>query len=122
MITPRLLSVKKKSIIVDRVVSAGSYVHGEWVDSTTEQITIQANVQPTLNWNQSQRLSAGDRTKQAIVLYSIQELYMSKEGPEKRAADVVHYRDQLWQVRSSIVYDMGTLNHCEAVAILFDEV
>lgn len=121
MITPQLLSVNKIKVIVERA-NTGEWLHGKWVNAERTLITVDANIQPALMGNQAKRLPEGDRTKRSIVIYSIQELLMTREGDTARLGDIVHYDGEKWEVRSAITYKMNILNHCESIAVLLDEV
>jgi hypothetical protein len=102
--------------------SAGEWVDGEWVDGAITNLTVTANVQPNLTWNMTRMLIEGDRSKQAIAIYSIQPLAMAAEGIAAKKADIVLWQGVRWQVKSVMTYQMGVLNHSESVAVRVDDV
>jgi len=102
--------------------SAGSWVNGEWEDGLTTLSYVSANVQPNLSWNMTRMLTEGDRSKQAIAIYSIQPLQMAEEGIAAKKADVVIWQGKRWQVKSVMTYQMGVLDHSESVAVRVDDV
>lgn len=102
--------------------STGSWVDGEWQDGMNTLSYVSANVQPNLSWNMTRMLTEGDRSKQAIAIYSIQPLLMAEEGVAGKKADIVTWQGKRWQVKSVMTYQMGVLNHSESVAVRVDDV
>lgn len=124
MRTPRYSTTGKVKICYQRDCIGGEYVHGEWVDNDElkNRYTI-GNIQPNLNWNQTRLLPEGDRSKRAIVIYCNDELLMAEQGLEKpREADVVIWQGKRWKIMYSMFYQMGILDHCEAIGIMEDQV
>lgn len=121
MITAKLISVKNIQLPVERY-GTGNWVNGEWDDGAITNITIKANVQPSLTWNLMRMLAEGDRSKQAIAIYSVEPLVMAEEGSSAKKADVVLWQGKRWQVKSVMTYEMGILNHTESVAVRVDDV
>ena len=39
----------------------------------------------------------------------------------KAKADLVFWKGQLWEVKTSDPYEMGVLDHCEAIAVRVDD-
>lgn len=121
MLRPPYARVGRVTITVDRP-QQGSYLHGEWIEPISDSFTTVGNIQPNLTWNQMQKLPEGDRSKNAIVIYCNSELLQAQEGTPARKADIVHYDSNLWEVKTSMMYRMGVLDHCEAVALRLDDV
>lgn len=123
MRSPAYRRTGRVNITVQRDSTGGDYVDGEWVDAHRTTITTLGNIQPSLNWNQMQMLDAGERTKQAIAVYCNHELMMASEGlTNPRKADIVLWDGYEWEVVRSMIYKMGILNHCEAIALRLDDV
>lgn len=124
MRTPRYRVTGRVNICVERDCSGGEYIHGEWIENAAlKEFTTIGNIQPNLNWNQTRLLPEGDRTKQAIAIYCNKELLMADEGLEKpREADIVLWQGKRWKVMHSMYYQMGVLDHCEAIGIMVDAV
>lgn len=101
----------------------GSYLMGKWIPPKLNPIEIKGvNVQPNLTWNQMKPLTEGERSKEAIVIYSPKELLMADQHvtpPIK--ADIVCYNGKYYEIKTSMTYKMGVLNHCEAVALRIDD-
>ena len=124
MLVAPLAKVGKVSVLVLRDSGAGGgWVDGEYIESPKTTVTIVANIQPALTNNMMRTLPEGERTKQAIAIYSRQELFMAEEGiATPRKADVVSWDGKQWEVHYSMTYKMGILNHCEAIALRLDDV
>lgn len=123
---PPLAKVGKVCITYERDVVGGEYVDGEWVASTKQQFTTHGNIQPNINFNQRMLLPEGDRSKNCIAVYCIAELLQAEEGDKSqglgREGDKVLWQGKKWEVKSSMFYQMGVLNHCEAVCLRVDDV
>ena len=117
-----LKAVGRIDLPVERYSSGSWGSDGEWTDGAVTNLTVKANVQPNLNWNMTRMLPEGDRSKQAIAIYSIQPLVMAEEGTEAKRADVVSWQGHKWQVKAVLTYQMGVLNHSESVAVKVDVV
>lgn len=124
MRTPRYRVTGRVKICYRRDCVGGEYVHGEWVDNPAlKELHTIGNIQPNLNWNQTRLLPEGDRSKRAIVIYCNDELRMAEQGLEQpREADIVLWKGKSWKVMYSMFYQMGVLDHCEAIAIMVDQV
>ena len=121
MSRPPYARTGRVNIKVDRP-QQGSYLHGEWIEPSPIPFTTIGNIQPNMKWNQMQKLPEGDRSKNAIVIYCNKELLQAQEGEPARKADIVYYDCHKWEVKTSMMYRMGVLDHCEAVALRLDDV
>lgn len=122
MLAPKLLGVKSVQIQVDRYGVGGWDNNGEWTDGVISTVYVKANVQPNLSGNMMRMLPEGDRSKQAIAIYSVEPLIMAEEGSQAKKADVVYWSGYKWQVKAVMTYAMGILNHSESVAVRLDSV
>ena len=122
MLTPKLLGVKSVQIQVDRYGVGSWDGNGEWTDGLISTVYIKANIQPNLSGNMMRMLPEGDRSKQAIAIYSVEPLIMAEEGLQAKKADVVYWSGYKWQVKAVMTYAMGILNHSESVAVRLDSV
>jgi hypothetical protein len=82
---------------VRRDAQAGSYINGHWVEGKTQTLNIMATVEP-LSGNDLLLLPEGERTKEAIRIYTDSELKTVDEFA-KRKADVVNYFGKCFEVQ-----------------------
>ena len=118
-----LRRVGRTTIQVERDTGGQTIVHGKPVESPKTILNMVANVQPALQMNRMNLLPEGDRSKQAILVFTVQELKMADEGlnfPTK--ADVVIWKGKRWEVKMAFNYEMGVMDHCEAICVREDDV
>lgn len=118
-----LSRVGRTTIQVERDTGGQTIVHGKPVESPKTILTMIANVQPALQMNRMMLLPEGDRSKQAILVFTVAELKMADEGlalPTK--ADVVLWKGKRWEVKMAFNYEMGVMDHCESICIREDDV
>lgn len=101
---------------------------GFWVTGGYEPFTVTANVQPALRWNQQQQLPEGDRGKKSILILSYKGLEVADDRVDpqgdpqvKTKADIVKWKNQLWEIKTSDPYEMGVLDHWECIAVRVDD-
>lgn len=108
----------------------GSYYDdlGMLVNGGYAPIEVIANVQPANRWNQQQQLKEGDRAKRSILVLSYGDVLVADDRMNpiedvqvKAKADLVLWKGQLWEVKTSDSYEMGVLDHCEAIAVRVDD-
>lgn len=116
MLTPPFLATKHKTITVTRK-TPGTYVKGLYQEGTTSTLTIEANIQPGLKFNDTQYLAEGERGRLALRIYTASELRCRKEGAGGYDADEFMYNGRVYVVRWSHYYDMGVLSHTKAIAV-----
>lgn len=101
-------------------LGTGEWVDGEWVEATTEEVTVRANIQPSTFSYRTQVLPSGDREKEAINIYSNDWLNTARTGLNALQADIIIYRGAQWKIVVSKPYgNFG--QHCEALAIKIDD-
>ena len=118
-----LRRVGRTTIQVERDTGGQTIVHGKPVESPKTILSMVANVQPALQMNRMNLLPEGDRSKQAILVFTVQELKMADEGlnfPTK--ADVVIWKGKRWEVKMAFNYEMGVMDHCESICVREDDV
>lgn len=116
MSIPQFLSVGSVCLPIERF-SSGEYVDGRWSDGTSTKLTIKANVQDRLSWQDRQLLEEGDRGRRAIRIYTPTELIFSRQGTGQ-SGDVVTWLNERYEVMYAVTYRMGVLNHTKAIAVL----
>ena len=94
----------------------GSYVNGEWVQAVPVEIEIEANLQPA-KWNEVLQMPESDRSFKWCKLFTESLVRSKKEGTEGYDADRFYWQDDLYEVRKTKQYDMGVINHFEAMAV-----
>lgn len=108
----------------------GSYYDdlGMLVEGGYRPIEVTANVQPANRWNQQQQLKEGDRAKKSILVLSYGNVLVADDRMNaeediqvKTKADIVLWKNQFWEVKTSDPYEMGVLDHCEAIAVRVDD-
>ena len=106
--------------LIDTVNVTGGWVDGEWVEPTKRELTIYANIQPSLLSYQSKMLPESEREKEAIAIFSNHHLYTARTGNPPLEADLVLYRGASWKVVVSKPYgNFG--QHCEAIAVKLND-
>lgn len=114
MLKPLFLSTKSVPVTLYRAAK-GSYVNGVWTSGAITQIVVQANIQP-VRYRDTLLLPEADRTRQAIRIYSSDELREQVEG--KWDADEFDYNGFRYVIMKVQYYGMGTLNHYKAIAYM----
>lgn len=101
---------------------------GLWVNGGYRPIEVVANVQPANRWNLQQQLKEGDRAKSSILILCYGALYKADDrmnggdNPQVKAkADIVEWKNQFWEVKTSEGYEMGVLDHWECIAVRVDD-
>ena len=103
-----------------RDVGGGSWVNGNYVPAQKQEITIIANVQPNFPQYLTKLLPEGKREKEAVWFSSDDWLYTTRTGNVPLEADLLKYRDALWEVL--VVRPFGNFGtHCECVAVKLDK-
>ena len=116
MTIPLFLATRTTPITVYRR-GTSQYVGGRLVEGAEQTLpTIQANVQPVEKFSDTMQLAEADRTKRAIKVYSTFEL-LAEDEKYNIQADRVLYNNELWEVKKSITYTMGVLNHTKAICV-----
>ena len=113
---PLFLATKVVDVEVKRF-EQGEYVKGVWKDGTSSSITIKANVQPVIRSYDTILLPDGDKSKEAIKIFTTFELRQVQAGESPIAADVILWEGREWEVKKSVTWRMGILNHTEALAV-----
>lgn len=117
MLNPPFLATGKKTITLYRQ-SEGSYVDGRWEDGDSTSVTITANVQPGLKYNDTQMLAEGERSRKSLRVYTQYELRGVKEGTSGNDCDYFVWEDgETYEVRYVTDYKMGVLNHYKGICI-----
>ena len=92
---------------------------GEWVDGTTENTTIIANVQPL---NQSEReqytqvLGFGNRTIMMVKIYTNAELHLDKQmGSQK--ADIITWLGRKYKIAMQEQWQSNIISHYRYIGV-----
>lgn len=92
----------------------GTYVNGYYRNVSTQTFTIMATVEP-LDGNDLLMLSEGERSKEAIRIYTPSELF-TVDTARMRNADFVTYRGKKFQVHSVKTWTQ-LIPHFQVVAV-----
>lgn len=97
----------------------GSRVNGRWVDPEPTVFEMKVAVQPA-NPKELVHLPEGDRLRGSIKIYSEAELRTANPRTKTRA-DVVTYRGEDYEVKSTDLYAGFGLSAYKAIAVRLDE-
>ena len=121
MSIPGFLLTKSVPVTIKRR-TAGSYVNGDWVEGTTVDVVIQANVQPARD-HEIMMLPESERSKEWLKIYSASEIRAQIEGVGGHDSDEFDwesmedgkvYRFKVMKVRR---YKMSILDHWRGMAV-----
>lgn len=107
--------VKKVPLEITRSSGGGKRINGVWVESPTETLTIQANVQPFSDY-QTMLLPEGERTKNWLWVFSATNLFQRKEGSFPKEGDKFQWNGEWYLVMKTQTYQMSVRDHVEAKA------
>lgn len=113
---PTFSLTNSTTVAIMRVTGAGDYVDGDWVPSSVEEVTIEANVQPA-GYNDIRQVPESDRTKEWIKIFSAEPILGAIEGEQARDADIVKWDGKTYKVWRVKNYQMGVLDHYNAMAV-----
>lgn len=99
--------------------AAGSYVNGAWVPGALASSTVEANssIQP-IREREIQYLPEGKRNREAIVIYTDQNIRTLDEGANL-PPDIVAARGKLYEV-ARVWYHTTPWTHYKAICFLVD--
>lgn len=97
--------------------AGGQWVKGVWQAGPEETILVSANIQPVLKSTDTLTLPEADRSKEAIKVYTTEELFQRLEGDSPKEGDLISWDGKLFEVRKVSGYRMGILNHWESIAV-----
>lgn len=117
MLKPNFLLTNKISITIIRRV-AGSYVNGDWVDGTTSNVSISANVQP-VKPHELLMFPESERSKSWLRIFSDSLVRTQKEGAGGHDADEFTWKGERFKVMkvNDWLSGMSILEHCEAFCV-----
>lgn len=113
--TPKFRLVGKVPITIQRM-GEGGWEGGRWKEGVAEPIEIEAHVQPA-NMQTLLLLPESERTKQAIRVFSVEEIRTAREGDGGWQADIIEWNNDTYRVMKVESYVMGVLDHFHAVAV-----
>lgn len=119
MLRPRLapfLTIGRVTVEIKRS-TGGTRDKGVWKENPPEIIKVRGSVQPYLKSTDLMMLPEGDRTKETLKLYSMDEVLEGREGHNARSPDIILWDGEEWEVKKSVPYMMGVLNHWEVSAV-----
>lgn len=120
MSKPTFQLTKKVSLTIHRR-DKGSYVAGEWVEGSTTDIVINANVQP-LKDHELMQLPESERTKEWLKVYSDSEIRGEIEGSTGWDSDEFEWdsmedgKTYTFKVMKVRRYKMSILDHWRGLA------
>lgn len=121
MLKPTFLLTKKVPVILKRRVQ-GSYVDGDWIEGTTSDVTIDANVQP-VKPHELMQFPESERSKEWLKIYSADEIRSQVEGVGGWDADEFQWESmedgKLYTFKVMKVYRfrMSILDHWKGWAV-----
>ena len=95
---------------------SGSYVNGDWVDGSTEELTLKCSVQPQSRPSTVMNLPEGDRNKSLIELYTDEFVSDGKSGDGMYAPDTFTWNGSEYSVIKSLPWTTTRLAHYMVVA------
>jgi len=101
-----MITTWNRTYTVTRPLAAATYVKGRLVKAATEEIEIQATIQP-LNSKEVLLLPEGQRTKETIKIYSATELNPGSNKTKKNG-DTIAYDGNGYEIIS--VADWSKMN------------
>ena len=114
---PLLLPLTGSVKVCVRRSVAGSRVKGVYVSPPPKRISISANIQPMIKSTDTMMLPEGDRSKEAIKIYTTTALFSVREGTNSVVADVIEWQGSEWEIVKVVHYQMGVLDHFKALAV-----
>jgi hypothetical protein len=117
MLKPNFLLTKKIPITIIRR-AAGSYIAGDWVEGTTTNLVIQANIQP-MRYHEILMLPEAERSKQWFTVYTDVLLRAQKEGVGGYDSDEFDFKGHRYKVMKVEDYTatMGILEHSKSQCV-----
>lgn len=114
MLKPQFLLTHKIPLTIFRR-AAGSYVNGDWMEGSTTEVVVQANIQPLKGYEILQ-LPESERTRVWWKVYSADVLRTAKEG--SHAADEFIWKGDRYKIMKidDWTSGMGILEHVRALA------
>ena len=117
MITAPFTSLPQRQLIITRG-GTDSYVNGRLVEGTPTTLTIWATVVPYALKHKENTIydPDGDRSRQALKVYTQTPLRQRVDGPSGWKADTFQWIDGwTYAVEDLAIYQMNVLNHCRAI-------
>ena len=97
--------------------TGGQWVKGVWTAGEAETIIVDANIQPVLKSTDTLTLPEAERSKEAIKVYTTEQLFQRLEGDSPKEGDLISWDGKLFEVRKVSGYKMGILDHFKAIAV-----
>lgn len=120
MSKPMFVLTKKVPVVLHRRTQ-GSYVDGDWVEGSTQDITIQANIQPLKDY-EIYMMPESERTRDWQKIYCAEMIRSEVEGENGWDADEFEWESsadgtlQRYKVMKVRRYKMGILDHWRGYA------
>jgi hypothetical protein len=96
---------------------AGSWVGGRYEPAIAVEVLIKANVQPMPRAIATKLQPTGDITRQGYMVFTNDEIRQKREGDAGWEADTVMWNDEELEVMEVYRYQMGPLDHYEALCL-----
>lgn len=98
-------------------VTGGSYINGDWIEGTSEEIIISASVQP-VGMREKESLDFGERIGALRKVYSDKELYpVEQEGLNSNIRDYLLYDGFEWEIIACSPNQSGIIPHYKSYAV-----
>ena len=115
MLKPQFLLTKKIPLTVYRTSAQGTYVDGEWVAASADEVIREVNIQPFKD-EELLLLPEADRSREWYKLYCAEDLIADKPGASGTIADEFIWNGDRYKVMKVKRYQMQTLDHFRAMA------
>lgn len=123
MFTSRFIGLNatgKVPLILNRPdLTGGSYVDGIWVEASSTQVEIMANIQP-VGYKETMIVEEADRSKKMVKVYSSSPIYSEEEN--ENGADEFEWEGDTYRVMKVLNYSMGILNHYKAIGVMKEKI
>lgn len=99
---------------------AGAYDGPRWVTGAPTSFNIVASIQPVGPGKEGDLLPEGDRTKDAIRIYTETELRVS-DSVAGTKGDQIDFRDRTYEVRAKAVWTPTDIPHFKFIAVMIQK-
>lgn len=119
---PLVLPLNGKVNVTVTRREGGQYVKGVWQANSPVSLIISASIQPVAKSTDTLMMLEGDRSKEAIKIYTTSKLLARVEGSSPVEGDLISWDGKVYEVMKVVEYKMGILNHTKAIAVKKDVV
>lgn len=96
------------------------YVKGVKQEPAPTIVRIKANIQPAVKSNTTSFTPEEATAKRAIMIWSTSPLFQRDDHQTTHQADRLEYKGELYEIVKCVSWEMGPLNHYEALAYVVE--